>query len=32
MGRALRDGFRERILLMTKHHGREDKQVALRHL
>ncbi len=31
MGKALREGYREKVFLMTKHHGR-DKQTALRHL
>lgn len=31
MGRALRDGYREKAFLMTKHHGRERK-VAMQHL
>jgi predicted aldo/keto reductase-like oxidoreductase len=31
MGRALEDGYRERVFLMTKHHGR-DKETAERHL
>ena len=31
MGEALHDGYRERVFLMTKHHGR-DKRTALRHL
>jgi predicted aldo/keto reductase-like oxidoreductase len=31
MGRALRDGYRERVFLMTKHHGR-DRKTALDHL
>lgn len=31
MGRALEDGFRERVFLMTKHHGR-NKAAAIRHL
>jgi len=31
MGRALRDGYRKKVFLMTKHHGR-DKKVALQHL
>lgn len=31
VGRALQDGYRERVFLMTKHHGRERK-VAQQHL
>lgn len=31
MGRALADGYRERVFLMTKHHGR-DRETAERHL
>jgi aryl-alcohol dehydrogenase-like predicted oxidoreductase len=31
MGRALRDGYRERVFLMTKHHGR-DRKTATQHL
>lgn len=31
MGKALQDGYREKVFLMTKHHGR-DKQTALQHL
>ncbi len=31
MGRALRDGYRKKVFLMTKHHGR-DKKTALQHL
>lgn len=31
MGRALQDGYREKVFLMTKHHGRERK-VAMQHL
>jgi predicted aldo/keto reductase-like oxidoreductase len=31
MGRALKDGYRQKVFLMTKHHGR-DKQTALQHL
>lgn len=31
MGRALRDGYRKKVFLMTKHHGR-DKKTALKHL
>ncbi len=31
MGRALQDGYREKVFLMTKHHGR-DKKTALKHL
>lgn len=31
MGRALRDGYREKAFLMTKHHGR-DKTKAMTHL
>jgi len=31
MGRALEDGFRKRVFLMTKHHGR-NKATAMRHL
>ncbi|MBD3349037.1 MAG: aldo/keto reductase [Candidatus Eisenbacteria bacterium] len=30
-GKALQDGYRERVFLMTKHHGR-DRETALRHL
>ena len=32
MGQALADGYREKVFLMTKHHGRQDKRVAMRHL
>ena len=32
MGRALKDGYRQRVFLMSKHHGRKDKKTALRHL
>jgi predicted aldo/keto reductase-like oxidoreductase len=32
MGRALRDGYRDRAFLMTKHHGRTDKATAMKHL
>ena len=31
MGRALQNGYRNKVFLMTKHHGR-DKQTAMRHL
>lgn len=31
MGRALRDGYRDRVVLMTKHHG-HDPATAMRHL
>lgn len=31
MGKALRDGYRKRAFLMTKHHGR-DKKTAMAHL
>jgi predicted aldo/keto reductase-like oxidoreductase len=31
MGKALRDGYREKAFVMTKHHGR-DKATAMRHL
>ncbi|MEJ2501786.1 MAG: aldo/keto reductase [Gemmatimonadota bacterium] len=31
MGKALRDGYRDRVLLMTKHHGR-DRATAMEHL
>ena len=31
MGRGLRDGYRKKVFLMTKHHGR-DKKTALEHL
>ncbi len=31
MGRALQDGYRDRVFLMTKHHGR-DKKTAMQHL
>ncbi len=31
MGMALRDGYRDKVFLMTKHHGR-DKQTAMQHL
>lgn len=31
MGRALRDGYRDRVVLMTKHHGR-DRATAMQHL
>jgi predicted aldo/keto reductase-like oxidoreductase len=31
MGKALRDGYRDRAFLMTKHHGR-DKKTAMQHL
>jgi len=32
MGRALQDGYREKVFLMTKHHGRDDKAMAMQHL
>jgi predicted aldo/keto reductase-like oxidoreductase len=32
MGKALQDGYREKAFLMTKHHGRKDKKVAMAHL
>lgn len=32
MGHALRDGYRKKVFLMTKHHGRRDKKTALKHL
>ncbi|MFW5640857.1 MAG: aldo/keto reductase [Thermodesulfobacteriota bacterium] len=32
MGRALKDGYRKRVFLMSKHHGRKDKKTALQHL
>jgi predicted aldo/keto reductase-like oxidoreductase len=32
MGRALQDGYREKAFLMTKHHGRDDKAMAMKHL
>jgi len=31
LGKALRDGYRKKVFLMTKHHGR-DKKTALEHL
>lgn len=31
MGKALRDGYRDKVFLMTKHHGR-DKKTAMQHL
>lgn len=31
MGKALRDGYRDKVILMTKHHGREPKR-ARQHL
>ena len=31
LGKALRDGYRKKVFLMTKHHGR-DKKTALKHL
>lgn len=31
VGKALRDGYRQQVFLMTKHHGR-DKKTALQHL
>lgn len=31
MGRALQDGYRDKVFLMTKHHGR-DKKTAMQHL
>ncbi len=31
MGKALRDGYRDKAFLMTKHHGR-DKKTAMQHL
>ena len=31
MGRALADGYRDKVFLMTKHHGR-DRRTALQHL
>ncbi len=31
MGRALEDGYRDKVFLMTKHHGR-DKETAMKHL
>lgn len=31
MGKALADGYRDRVFLMTKHHGR-DKKTAMSHL
>ncbi len=31
MGKALQDGYRGRVFLMTKHHGR-DKKTAMQHL
>ncbi|GMV94516.1 MAG: hypothetical protein AMXMBFR82_42940 [Candidatus Hydrogenedentota bacterium] len=32
MGRALRDGYRNKAFLMTKHHGRSEKAMAMEHL
>ena len=32
MGRALKDGYRQRVFLMSKHHGRKDKKTAMQHL
>jgi predicted aldo/keto reductase-like oxidoreductase len=32
MGRALLDGYRDKVFLMTKHHGRKDKATAMEHL
>ncbi|MFO7975280.1 MAG: aldo/keto reductase [Candidatus Hydrogenedentota bacterium] len=32
MGKALQDGYREKVFLMTKHHGRKDKKMAMEHL
>lgn len=32
MGRALQDGYRDKVFLMTKHHGRKDKAMAMGHL
>lgn len=32
VGRALRDGYRDKVFLMTKHHGRAKKAVAMQHL
>ncbi len=32
MGRALQDGYRDKVFLMTKHHGRNDKAMAMQHL
>lgn len=31
VGKALRDGYRDKVFLMTKHHGR-DKKTAMEHL
>jgi predicted aldo/keto reductase-like oxidoreductase len=31
MGKAVQDGYRRKVFLMTKHHGR-DKQTAMQHL
>jgi predicted aldo/keto reductase-like oxidoreductase len=31
MGKALRDGYRDKVVLMTKHHGR-DRATAMQHL
>lgn len=31
MGKALQDGYRDKVFLMTKHHGR-DKKTAMQHL
>ena len=31
MGKALADGYRKKVFLMTKHHGR-DKKTAMKHL
>lgn len=32
MGRALLDGYRDKVFLMTKHHGRDDQAMAMKHL
>jgi predicted aldo/keto reductase-like oxidoreductase len=32
MGRALQGGYREKCFLMTKHHGRKSKKMAMQHL
>lgn len=32
MGRALKGGYREEVFLMTKHHGRKSKKIAMEHL